>query len=182
MHACLQAEVKVPEDALVADFVFLDSNNEQAGFYDNNNGLDYHVPVTGAQGVLPPLRIAHVSVEMAPIAKVGGMGDVVTALGRAVQEYGHEVEVRVTLLVAPCSSGCPVSAPHFLLLTAQIQTIRREHKVCVHVCLCHFQPSSDAGWAVIWRGSSMAYLKLLILPHPPCVLCSTCTSSICACM
>ncbi|GFH13657.1 uncharacterized protein HaLaN_09586, partial [Haematococcus lacustris] len=29
---------------------------------------------------------------MAPIAKVGGMGDVVTALGRAVQEEGHSVE------------------------------------------------------------------------------------------
>lgn len=93
VYVCLQATVRVPDDALVADFVFLDSDNEQSGFYDNNNGLDYHVPVFGAQGTLPPLRIAHVSVEMAPIAKVGGMGDVVTALGRAVQEYGHEVEV-----------------------------------------------------------------------------------------
>jgi len=39
-------------------------------------------------------QVVHVAVEMAPIAKVGGMGDVVTALGRAVQEEGHEVEVR----------------------------------------------------------------------------------------
>jgi starch synthase len=30
---------------------------------------------------------------MAPICKVGGLGDVVTALGRAVQELGHTVEV-----------------------------------------------------------------------------------------
>eukprot|EP00884_Botryococcus_braunii_P020795 jgi/Botrbrau1/739/Bobra.160_2s0062.1 len=30
---------------------------------------------------------------MAPIAKVGGMGDVVTALARAVQEEGHHVDV-----------------------------------------------------------------------------------------
>jgi glycogen synthase len=38
-------------------------------------------------------QIVHIAVEMAPIAKVGGMGDVVTALGRAVQEEGHQVEV-----------------------------------------------------------------------------------------
>jgi glycogen synthase len=30
---------------------------------------------------------------MAPIAKVGGMGDVVTALARAVQDEGNMVEV-----------------------------------------------------------------------------------------
>ena len=110
----MQATVKVPEDALVADFVFLDSNNEQMGYYDNNNGLDYHVPVTGAQGTLPPLRVAHVSVEMAPIAKVGGMGDVVTALGRAVQEYGHEVEVRrlfLLLLLLLLLVGARAKAP-----------------------------------------------------------------------
>jgi starch synthase len=39
--------------------------------------------------------VVHVAVEMAPIAKVGGMGDVVTALARAVQEEGHTVEVVV---------------------------------------------------------------------------------------
>lgn len=38
------------------------------------------------------LKIVHIAVEMAPIAKVGGMGDVVTALGRAVQDEGHQVE------------------------------------------------------------------------------------------
>ena len=41
----------------------------------------------------PGLHIVHVAVEMAPICKVGGLGDVVTALGRAVQEQGHMVEV-----------------------------------------------------------------------------------------
>ena len=34
-----------------------------------------------------------VSVEMAPIAKVGGLADVVTSLGLAVQAEGHKVEV-----------------------------------------------------------------------------------------
>ena len=42
-----------------------------------------------------PLQVVHVSVEMAPIAKVGGMGDVVTALARAVQAEGHQVSVVV---------------------------------------------------------------------------------------
>ncbi len=41
------------------------------------------------------MQVVHVAVEMAPIAKVGGMADVVTALGRAVQEEGHQVEVVV---------------------------------------------------------------------------------------
>jgi starch synthase len=37
--------------------------------------------------------MCHIAVEMAPVAKVGGLGDVVTALSRAVQEEGHLVEV-----------------------------------------------------------------------------------------
>jgi starch synthase len=41
----------------------------------------------------PPLHVVHVAVEMAPICKVGGLGDVVTALGRAIKEEGHLVEV-----------------------------------------------------------------------------------------
>ena len=40
-----------------------------------------------------PLHVMHIAVEMAPICKVGGLGDVVTALGRAVKEQGHDVEV-----------------------------------------------------------------------------------------
>ena len=116
---CVQARVTVPSDALVGDFVFLDSANEHSGFYDNNNGLDYHVPVTGASGTLPPLRVAHISVEMAPIAKVGGMGDVVTALGRAVQEYGHDVEVR------PRPAGLP---------DPQTSPTRRPPRLCPRAC------------------------------------------------
>jgi starch synthase len=102
-------------------------------------GLDYHIPVAGGRGTAPTLKVVHIAVEMAPIAKVGGMGwragrraersvgawhcpasavphaphaprclhtpppsaqvggmgDVVTALGRAVQEEGHDVEVVV---------------------------------------------------------------------------------------
>ena len=42
----------------------------QTGFYDNNKGLDYHIPVQGGRGVMPTLRVVHVAAEMAPIAKV----------------------------------------------------------------------------------------------------------------
>lgn len=42
----------------------------QGGFYDNNKGLDYHVPVKGGAGAMPQLRVVHVAAEMAPIAKV----------------------------------------------------------------------------------------------------------------
>ncbi|CAL8472333.1 g11876 [Coccomyxa elongata] len=89
----LHSSVQVPADAWSMDMVFSDTGDLHGGFYDNNSGVDYHVPIVGSSIARPPLRIAHVSVEMAPIAKVGGMGDVVTALARAVQEEGHEVEV-----------------------------------------------------------------------------------------
>jgi starch synthase len=92
---------KVPEDAHVLDAVFSDAGDDGAsgggsGFFDNNGGLDYHIPVVGADPAKhppPALSVVHIAVEMAPIAKVGGMGDVVTALARAVQEEGHAVEV-----------------------------------------------------------------------------------------
>lgn len=75
------------------DLVFSDSGDMHGGFFDNNGGLDYHLPVAGAEGQLKPLHVIHVTVEMAPVAKVGGLADVVTALGRAVQDEGHRVEV-----------------------------------------------------------------------------------------
>jgi len=40
-----------------------------------------------------PLHVVHVTAEMAPIAKVGGLGDVVTGLARAHTVAGHAVEV-----------------------------------------------------------------------------------------
>ena len=66
----LQCDVQVPKDAWSMDMVFSDSGDLQAAFYDNNSGVDYHVPVTGSSASPPRLRITHVSVEMAPIAKV----------------------------------------------------------------------------------------------------------------
>ncbi|CAH2038226.1 unnamed protein product [Thlaspi arvense] len=82
---------KVPLDAYMMDFVF--SEKEDGGIFDNRNGLDYHLPVMGGISKEPPLHIVHIAVEMAPIAKVGGLGDVVTSLSRAVQELSHNVDI-----------------------------------------------------------------------------------------
>ncbi|GFR47418.1 hypothetical protein Agub_g9135 [Astrephomene gubernaculifera] len=96
-----KATVQVPSEAWGVDLSFSDSEAAPSGsaaaggFEDDNGGLDYHIPVEGGTTPRPSLDIVHVAVEMAPIAKVGGMGDVVTALGRAVQEAGHRVSVIV---------------------------------------------------------------------------------------
>ncbi|GLC71233.1 hypothetical protein PLESTF_001092900 [Pleodorina starrii] len=87
-----QATLSVPKDAFKMDFVFADVPGGD-GTYDNRGGFDYHLPVEGSPVREPPLYVCHIAVEMAPIAKVGGLGDVVTALGRAVKEQGHQVEV-----------------------------------------------------------------------------------------
>ncbi|KAG9447544.1 hypothetical protein H6P81_013672 [Aristolochia fimbriata] len=41
----------------------------------------------------PGLHIVHIAAEMAPVAKVGGLGDVVCGLSKALQKKGHLVEV-----------------------------------------------------------------------------------------
>ncbi|XP_048140910.1 soluble starch synthase 3, chloroplastic/amyloplastic isoform X2 [Rhodamnia argentea] len=87
----VKATVKIPLDAYMIDFVF--SEREDGGIFDNKNGTDYHIPVFGGLIREPPMHIVHIAVEMAPIAKVGGLGDVVTSLSRAVQELNHNVDI-----------------------------------------------------------------------------------------
>ncbi|XP_021295195.1 probable starch synthase 4, chloroplastic/amyloplastic isoform X2 [Herrania umbratica] len=41
----------------------------------------------------PGLYVIHIAAEMAPVAKVGGLGDVVTGLAKALQKKGHLVEI-----------------------------------------------------------------------------------------
>ncbi|KAG6517686.1 probable starch synthase 4, chloroplastic/amyloplastic isoform X1 [Zingiber officinale] len=41
----------------------------------------------------PGLHIIHIAAEMAPVAKVGGLGDVITGLSKALQRKGHLVEI-----------------------------------------------------------------------------------------
>lgn len=50
------------------DFVF--SEREDGGTFDNNFGMDYHMPVLGGVLKEPSIHIVHIAVEMAPIAKV----------------------------------------------------------------------------------------------------------------
>ncbi|KAK6269015.1 hypothetical protein QUC31_013175 [Theobroma cacao] len=87
----VKATVKVPLDAYMMDFVF--SEGEDGGIFDNKGGMDYHIPVFGGIVNEPPMHIVHIAVEMAPIAKVGGLGDVVTSLSRAVQDLNHNVDI-----------------------------------------------------------------------------------------
>jgi starch synthase len=61
---------QVPTDAQIMDMVFADSGDTGAGFVDNNKGLDYHVPVAGSGIPARRLKVVHVTVEMAPVAKV----------------------------------------------------------------------------------------------------------------
>ncbi|XP_068658248.1 probable starch synthase 4, chloroplastic/amyloplastic isoform X2 [Aristolochia californica] len=46
-----------------------------------------------SSGTSPGLHIIHIAAEMAPVAKVGGLGDVVCGLSKALQKKGHLVEV-----------------------------------------------------------------------------------------
>ncbi|KAK7303299.1 hypothetical protein RJT34_14202 [Clitoria ternatea] len=87
----VKASVKVPLDAYMMDFVF--SESEHGGVFDNKFQMDYHIPIFGGIAKEPPLHIIHIAVEMAPIAKVGGLGDVVTGLSRAVQDLNHNVDI-----------------------------------------------------------------------------------------
>ena len=89
------ATLDVPPTAWCVDAVFAGGPPGSAGgqAVDNSGGFDYSLPVAGSSLAPPPLHIVHVAVEMAPIAKVGGLADVVTALGRASAADGHTVEV-----------------------------------------------------------------------------------------
>ena len=64
-----RAPQKVPEDAHTLDLVFHDGPTPGQGFVDDNGGLDYHIPVAGGVGPAPALKVVHIAVEMAPIAK-----------------------------------------------------------------------------------------------------------------
>ena len=88
----VEFDITIPTDAWMMDFVFSDGIVE-GSTYDNHFGRDYHFPVEDSSVEKPPLHITHIAVEMAPIAKVGGLGDVVTALARAIQDEGNLVEV-----------------------------------------------------------------------------------------
>ncbi len=70
----------------------------------------------------PPLRLAFVSSELAPLAQTGGLGDAVAGLARGLASLGHHVECilpahRSTLDHPLCEEIAP--AGHFELATSE---------------------------------------------------------------
>ncbi|KAL9230493.1 hypothetical protein vseg_005835 [Gypsophila vaccaria] len=71
------------------------SPDDQIPFWKRNVGpsdVVTDVPATADKGS-DHVHIVHVTAEMAPVAKVGGLGDVVTGLARACLSRGHAVDV-----------------------------------------------------------------------------------------
>ncbi|PNW73956.1 hypothetical protein CHLRE_13g579582v5 [Chlamydomonas reinhardtii] len=65
-----KATVQVPPSAWGLDLSFSDGEAMSgSGFLDDNGGLEYHVPLEGSAKPRQMLKIVHVAVEMAPIAK-----------------------------------------------------------------------------------------------------------------
>ena len=59
----------------------------------------------------PGLHVVHVASEMVPVAKVGGLGDVVTGLAKAHQQRWGAVCVCVCACVCVCVCVCVSCAP-----------------------------------------------------------------------
>lgn len=79
-----------------------------------------------------PMHIIHVSAEMAPLAKVGGLGDVVTGLARACLARGHVVEIML-----PFYAAIPESAVEGLkhVMDCDIPKARSQDGVLQHSSL-----------------------------------------------
>lgn len=63
------------------------------------------------------MRIVHLSTEFAPIAKAGGLGDVLTGLARELSSVGHTVEVilpKYDFIPTSSLSSLQKESPHFL--------------------------------------------------------------------
>lgn len=85
-------DIKIPKDAYRLDFVFSDAG-EGAQRWDSNHGKDYFVSVSDSSTEVETLHITHIAVEMAPIAKVGGLADVIHAISKASEAKGNFTEV-----------------------------------------------------------------------------------------
>ncbi|XP_059664925.1 probable starch synthase 4, chloroplastic/amyloplastic isoform X2 [Cornus florida] len=59
---------------------------------NEHEAIDAFLRLTSAS-TRPGLHVIHIAAEMAPVAKVGGLGDVVAGLGKALQKRGHLVEI-----------------------------------------------------------------------------------------
>ncbi|KAK8486974.1 hypothetical protein V6N13_030862 [Hibiscus sabdariffa] len=82
--------VEVPLESYMIEFVL--SEKEDGGTFDNKNGMYYHMPILGGIVKEPPTHIVHIAIEVAPIAKVGGICDV-ASLSHVVQYLNHNVNI-----------------------------------------------------------------------------------------
>jgi starch synthase len=91
------------------------------------------------------MHIIHVASEMAPIAKVGGLGDVVLGLSRALQAAGHTVEV-----ILPRYSSLDYSSLEDL-----------------HICQRELWSFCAGAWIhnTVWSGWVQGIRVYLIEPH-----------------
>ncbi|KAL3521994.1 hypothetical protein ACH5RR_014828 [Cinchona calisaya] len=60
-------KVKVPLDAYLMDFVF--SERKDGGIFDNKNGMDYHVPVSGGVNKEPPCILCILQLKWHPLLR-----------------------------------------------------------------------------------------------------------------
>lgn len=63
------------------------------------------------------MKILHISAEMAPVAKVGGLGDVVWGLALAQKKFGHDVSVilpRYDILQSAYINNISIEAKHLI--------------------------------------------------------------------
>eukprot|EP00803_Ostreobium_quekettii_P003798 evm.model.scf_1142EXC.6 EVM.evm.TU.scf_1142EXC.6 scf_1142EXC:41238-47548(-) len=93
-------DLKVPKSIADTDIAW-PSPDESPPFWERPARLSSQAAsATGPPADIKPaeqdkkaLYVVHVTAEMAPLAKVGGLGDVVTGLARACCARGHQVEV-----------------------------------------------------------------------------------------
>ncbi|CAN0839023.1 Glycogen synthase [Linum grandiflorum] len=91
----VDAELQGSPAALVSKQLEWPSPNDEIPFWKKNfaswnEGSDVPTDVIKDSD---PMHVIHVTAELAPIAKVGGLGDVVTGLARACLSRGHTVNV-----------------------------------------------------------------------------------------
>ena len=103
--------LQVPEDASVMDMVFADTGEMHGGFVDDNRGLDYHVPVAGSTCGAQRLKIVHVTVEMAPVAKVSLRPPQLCKLMRALKNVQPVNVLKASRLVYCVLAGRASASP-----------------------------------------------------------------------
>ncbi len=90
------------------------------------------------------LRIVHISAELAPIAKIGGLGDVVLGLSRACKKLGHKIEI----------------------LIPKYSCLQTEYLKNMEIMQAHL-PSFDGETYSVWKGEVEGCEVLFLEPHHP---------------